>query len=172
MEANNEVMNEQASFAFSIISENEPLSKDAFYAWLSEDENNPRIKGNQREHMILCYLESLGFIKGEDKITEKELQILQYIEEHWHRTFPRLPSSKFSDLFPVPDSEHGYYVAGNVKGKLHNKYLLGKDLILAINETGMIYRLSPENYYFEIINGNLFIKYQQILGSRFICNII
>lgn len=35
----------------------------------------------------------------------------------------------------------------------------------------LIYELSPKNYYFEIIEGRLFIKYQHIIGSRYIANI-
>lgn len=159
-------------FKFPVINENAPLCDDAFYAWLSDGKNNPRVEGNQKEHMITRYLESLGFVKGKDKITDKEYKILRYVEEHWHRTFPRMSASLFSELFPVPDNERGYYVSGEVKAKRHSKYLLGTALLRAIDETGMVYDLRPENYYFEVINGNLFIKYQQIIGSRFICNIL
>jgi hypothetical protein len=36
---------------------------------------------------------------------------------------------------------------------------------------GWIYEPAPENTYFQIINGRLFAKYQQIIGSRCIVEI-
>ena len=36
------------------------------------------------------------------------------------------------------------------------------------NGTQLIYELKPSNFYFEIVGNHLYLKYQSILGSRFI----
>lgn len=40
-----------------------------------------------------------------------------------------------------------------------------------VEDAGWIYHVDPETTMFEITNGRLYAKYQQILGSRFICHI-
>ena len=39
-------------------------------------------------------------------------------------------------------------------------------------EAGWIYRVHPSSTYFKVIEGRLYAKYQQIIGSRYICDII
>lgn len=152
-------MNE-TPFIFKIVTKHEPLVDDPFYAWL--DANVKKGEKNTDGALITQYLKSLGFVVGQDRITEEQLEILRHVAEAWYRG-PWGKPTKFDDLFCNTGTE--YYIMGR-KEKLGITHELS-DLVVS---SGWIYNVSPETTYFEIIGGNrLYAKYQQILGSRFIC---
>lgn len=51
---------------------------------------------------------------------------------------------------------------------LNKSYKPTEKLINILSDGGLIYPLSPQHYYFDIINDCLYIKYQTIIGSRMI----
>lgn len=147
------------TFNLKIISEHEPLVTDPYFAWL--DANVDRC--NPESHLIGKYLESLGFVVGEDKITEDQHRILDYVEETWFRLTPYHLPMTWDECFVPGDA---YYVQG-VDGRRN----LTPALKAAVEQSGFIYDVTPSTCYFEVINGRLYAKYQQILGSRFICTV-
>ena len=148
-------------FNIKIISANEPLNSDPFYAWL--DANVDR--GNPGKSLMIRYLDSLGFVVGKHRLTEEQFKILHYVEDTWFQFTPYHTPMRLSECFD--DSTPSYYVIG-----LEGRNGITLKLRDAVADAGWIYDVLPETTYFEIINGKLYAKYQQILGSRFICKIV
>lgn len=118
-------------------------------------------KGQPRaEVKVMNYLESVGFALGRDRLTPEDLKTLKYAIDHFHRTEPHMPGPvPFSEvLTPAPQ---GFYVQGKP-----GKFALSKSARSALKEAGWIYDVQPDNTYFQVINGKLWAKYQQIIGSR------
>jgi len=112
------------------------------------------------------YLDSLGFVVGTDRLTESEYDVLSHACEHFHRVAPHAASMKFGDAFK-PD-ESGFYVRGKP-----GRYALAPVLRDALEGAGWIYDIQPETTYFELMpDGRLIAKYQQIIGSRVLCEIL
>lgn len=147
-------------FDIEIVSANEPLNTDPFYAWL--DANVDR--GNPGKNLMMKYLASLGFVVGKHRLTEEQFQILEYVEDVWFQWTPYHTPMSLSECFD--DSEPSFYVKG-----LEGRKGITRELRDAVAEAGWIYDVTPDTTYFEIINGRLYAKYQQILGSRFVCRI-
>lgn len=147
-------------FNLKTVAEEEPLVNDPYFAWL---EANAR-KGDGVDDMdrLCAYLAEQGFVKGEHKLTEDTLRILGYVADTWYRTTPWSPPQRFDTLF-VPGGTP-YSVVG-VTPKLG----ISEALIDILENAGWIYPVRPDTTYFEITHGRLFAKYQQILGSRFLC---
>ena len=148
-------------FNLKCVSANEPLNTDPYYAWL--DANVDRC--NPGKELMRRYLDSLGFIVGTHRITEEQFKILEYVEDTWFRFTPYHTPMRLSECFD--DSAPSFYVNG-----LEVRKGITRELRDAVAEAGWIYDVSPYTTYFEIINGKLYAKYQQILGSRFICKIV
>ena len=148
-------------FGLKCVAANEPLANDPFYAWL--DANVDRC--NPGKNLRRRYLESLGFVVGEHRLTEEQVEILGCVEDVWFHMTPYHTPMRLSECFD--DGTPSYYVKG--LGKCHGITIELRD---AVAEAGWIYDVTPDTTYFEIINGRLYAKYQQILGSRFICKIL
>lgn len=148
------------TFELKTVRDDEPLNLDPFFDWLNAnvDRCNPGPKIIQR------YLESLGFVIGQDRITEGQHKTLNYVLEVWFRCMPyHLPMTLGECFTPGTD----FHVRG-IEGDQHN---ITPELKKAVEGAGWIYAVEPSTTYFEVNGGRLFAIYQQILGSRFICTI-
>lgn len=139
------------------ITENTPFRELHFWQWA---QHQPRGRV-----AVKTYLGEVGFIVGRDKITESEYKILRYAVEAFHRCMPWMGAErKFSDVFRksdgVTDGE-SFYVQGMV-----DRFDITQEVREALEASGWVYDVRPETTYFAIINGTVFAKYQQILGSR------
>jgi hypothetical protein len=117
------------------------------------------------------YLVSLGFNKEVNAVSRETIDNHQMVFRYWHESAPVVDYDKpmeFNDLFFPVDGEHGFYICGFKKRYELTKFAYEK----IISKCGMIFSCNPRNYYFEVINSFLFMKYQSILGSRCICSII
>lgn len=158
-------------FKFDCIDEQTPICEDNFYKWLCLPENNPRIndyKSGDRS-IITTYLKSLGFVVGKDRITEKQLEILQCVAEHWWRAEP-INSEVINLENEISLAQKGdtgaFYLAG--KGKVK----ISPNLRQILEKAKGIYAISPRYYYLEVVGDKLYLKYQTIIGSRVVCRII
>ena len=124
-------------------------------------------KGQPRANVkITKYLDSLGFVVGRDRLTEAQYQTLDYAIKHFHRVYPHVASPlTFAECFT--EAPTGFYVQGKP-----GRYSLEPKLREALDAAGWIYEVSPETTYFEILNGILWAKYQQIIGSRPVCFVL
>lgn len=154
------------TFNLKIISEHEPLVTDPYFAWL--DANVDRC--NPESFLVGKYLESLGFVVGEDKITEDQHRILDYVEETWFRLTPYHLPMTWDECF-VPGKDFSVHAKPPGEDKPFCRRNITPALKAAVEQSGFIYPVHPDNCYFEVINGRLYAKYQQILGSRFICTV-
>lgn len=112
------------------------------------------------------YLDSLGFVVGRDRLTEAQYQTLEYAIDTFHRVYPHFAKPlSFSEA--LTESAAGFYVQGKP-----GRYSLEPKLHETLDAAGWIYEVSPETTYFEIINGILWAKYQQIIGSRPLCFVL
>ena len=146
-------------FNLKTVSMHEPLIDDPFYAWLNENVD----RGNPGDSLLIRYLKSQGFIVGEHRITEEQAQILCYVEEAWFRCTPYHTPMSLDEMFVPGDA---YCVSG-----LDHRCNITPELISAVANAGWIYPVEPNTTYFEINDGRVYAKYQQILGSRFICRV-
>lgn len=111
---------------------------------------------------VFNYLDSLGFVIGQDKCTEQEFEILKYACDAFHRTAPHIAEClTFSECFTEASTPGAFWVQGK-PGRYHPR----PAILEALQGAGWIYDITPETTYFAVINGRLFAKYQQIIGSR------
>ena len=148
-------------FVFKTVGEHEPLCEDPFYAWL--DANVTRVKPGRYIDHCLAYLGELGFVRGKNRVSEEQLQTLKYVHEIWCQFTPFFEPKARADLFD--SSEPTYYIHG------YGRSGATCELVKMVRETGWIYEVTPDTTYFEILDGRLYAKYQQIIGSCFICRI-
>jgi hypothetical protein len=111
---------------------------------------------------VANYLKSVGFVLGRDKLNPEDLKTLDYAIEHFHRVMPHMVGPVRLDdvLTPSPDGS-GFYVHGK-----SGRYLLSETAKSALADAGWIYEVNPDTTYFQVTNGKLWAKYQQIIGSR------
>jgi hypothetical protein len=123
----------------------------------------PRARVNISE-----YLGDVGFVMGRDKITPEEYDTLSHALDAYHRTAPHYPGrlNLCEALRPLPDGESGFYLQGHA-----GRYALAPELSEALTAAGWIYDVTPDTTYFQVIRGRLFAKYQQIIGSRCLCEV-
>jgi hypothetical protein len=143
-----------------------------FYQWLTD--NVDRSQGGHSK--MLDWVKFLGFRVGEDALSPGDLSTLHVVEEHWWRYSPRFGAHTWGSLFSeaghlvrdLPNEQ--FFVTG--PGRCSGYYKVTQELRDMITEAGWIYNVHPSTTYFEVIEGRLYAKYQQILGSRYICDII
>lgn len=144
----------------------QPIADHPFYLWLVENEN---ILDTRHNLIIFEYLKSLGFDKDKQKVDGDVVDELRMMHDFyctmWMPT--RIPY-RLDELF-LP-TEGGYWLRDGKRTELgSDKVSMTHQLRALIEPTSPIYELSPQHYYFEVINGVLFLKYQHIIGSRRIC---
>jgi hypothetical protein len=146
-------------FKLKTVAPDEPLANDPYYAWLCANADK---RGASWIDTLMPYLESLGFVKGQDKINPDQLKTLEHVFDTWARCSPYFPPCKFEELF---EAGKRYYIYG---AKPSHANATPK-LLSMVRDAGWIYEPDPENLYFQIIENRLYAKAQQILASRFLC---
>lgn len=172
-------------------SETTPIKETSAYKWFT---SNPNLRSSSNMDLVCEYLDSLGFVTGEDKVTEDELSRLNLFCEEAYRNRADLNGTvDAGDLFePVTDEEWketAYYEKDLFNPFFSIDTLLANDLEISagkyratallvdlIRQEGCIYEINPFNIYFQVIttvNGdkNLHYKYQYIIGGRKLCRI-
>lgn len=150
----------------------EPIVAHPFHKWLTD--NLDRKEGGHSR--IIDWIKGLGFRVGEDALSPGDLSTLHVVEEYWWRYSPRFGAHTWGSLFSevghlvrvAPDEQ--FLVTG--PGRCSGYYKVTQELRDMVLATGWIYNVHPSTTYFEDIEGRLYAKYQQILGSRYICDII
>lgn len=161
------------------VGKNESMINDPFYKWLSD--NNVDLSSNFFDQFDL-YAANFGFIKGENIISEENLKNLEYVYKYYCDLWiPERTPQKLSDLFSdtIPNEKIGNYdnqneivLGGFWVRELDGKKTIQPKLLSIIEKHCGIYALNCFNYYFEVINGFLFLKYQSIIGSRRLCKVV
>ena len=116
---------------------------------------------------VLKYLAALGFHMGVDRLDPDDYKTLEYAIEAFHRCAPHLPGvHPLSAVLPRADGD-GFYCRG-----IPHRVNPSDELRATLVGAGWIYEVTPESTYFEILpGGRLFARYQQIIGSRFLCEV-
>ena len=146
--------------------DDQPLVEHPFYQWLTANVD-PKEGGHSR---MLDWIKLLGFSVGDDALSPEDVQTLRFVEDYWWRYSPRYKPQHAKDLFTVcgTDTESFYFCGPH----LHEFRSITQKLRNMVVEANWIYNVHPSTTYFEVIEGRLYAKYQQILGSRYICDII
>lgn len=114
---------------------------------------------------VFNYLAELGFVKGKHRITPEQFELLRVVIDMFHRVAPRMDGiHAFADLLTPAtsiDEQTSFYVQGKP-----GRYVPSDALVAALVDAGWVYAVRPQTTYFAIINGKVFAKYQQIIGSR------
>lgn len=160
---------------FPMISSDEPLVSDPFYSWLKDTETFK--EANQRTSRHNNFFESLdlylstsyGWDVKKHKLTAETIQTLEYVFDIYLRMFTPVRDTELNNLLrPTDDKEAGFWLRGQDNPSKFKPTAL---LRHGLHDMGLVYEIKPEYYYFEIINGYLFIKYQHIIGSRRLCKL-
>lgn len=145
--------------------DDQPLVEHPFYQWLTD--NVDRSQGGHSK--MLDWIKGLGFRVGEDALAPEDVDTLHLVEEHWWRCSPWFGSQAGKDLFKLPTpNEESFYFGGPYFSEFRGITQKLRDMVMA---AGWVYNVHPSTTYFEVIAGRLYAKYQQILGSRYICDI-
>lgn len=149
-----------------------PIVDSEFYRFLVETYG---YKADWPNHFyfidaVLAYLKPKGFELKVDALSPEALDYLEIIYRHFQDMTPHFnPESvfDFNDLF-VPVIGKGFYISG---GNYKSRWTPTPKFWEMLDKVNVIMEITPENFYFELVGNMLFIKYNQILGSRFICNV-
>lgn len=142
---------------------NAPMNATPFYKWLTLHCTKTNLPKADYDY-ALDFLKSLGFVEESDTITAVQFDSLNYIFQHWYDTTPYYGPATQPELFVT--TEPTYYIQGwSVRWGITAKL---KEMIL---KAGWIYEVSPDTTYFEVIDNRLYAKYQQIIGSRYLCEL-
>ena len=160
------------TFTFPHVTPTQPLREDPFWAWLDKTygvmSNLP--KNTHYFDEIKTYLKSLSM--GENQTVEiGGWTILHHCLETWLTQTPWFDPKPFSELF---HGEGQYTLIGVHKSVSMNsrKVKISPMLKDMVEESGWVYGVAPKTTYFEIWDGRLTAHYQQILGSRIICEVL
>ena len=158
--------------SFPLIDSDQPLVSDQFYAWLKDAETfkpaNQRItRHNDFFESLDLYLSGYGWDIKKHKLSESSLKTLEYVFDIYQNMFTPIRDMPLHSLLRVTDDkEKGFWLYG--KDERYKPTALLRD---GLNNLGLVYDVEPKHYYFQIINGYLFIKYQTIIGSRRLCKL-
>ena len=158
------------NFQFNIIGDQDPITSDPFFHWLELNVDRANLELSALKYAIK-YLEELGFVVGTHKVSERDLDTLKVVFDTWCLVTPYFKPCKFGDLFTNGTHYHlsGAESRGIVKPWRTNITPTLKNMV---ENAGWIYEVEPNTTYFELNGNRLFAKYQQILGSRFLCCIL
>ena len=112
---------------------------------------------------IMDALNEMGFVEGKDKIEYRQMQYALDAIRIWFDHTPWFNPCRIEELFKgdVSHCKAGIINCNSATDKL-------KEMTA---QSGFIYDVTPEHCYFSIINGQVFARYQRIIGSRRICKI-
>lgn len=157
-------------FEFPVVDENTPLRADPFWAWL--DENVERSKpGSYLDH-VKAYLAPMGYSIEKHTLGERALDILKYVHEMWCRSTPYFKPTPWLELFTDGSEFYLQQSMPLVPVTRGARTGISPKLKDMVEQSGFIYDVVPADCYFELSDDRLYAKYQQILGSRFICRVI
>lgn len=145
--------------------DDQPMVEHPLYQWLTD--NVDRSKGGHS--MMLDWVKLLGFRVGEDALSPEDVRTLHLVEEHWWSCSPWFKPHSDKDLFTLPTKgTEKFYI----QGPTDNEFMgITHKLRTMVMAAGWIYNVHPSTTYFKVIEGRLYAKYQQLLGSRYICDI-
>jgi len=149
----------------------QPINQHPFYRWLVENEQTLDTRG---AGILSQYLDHLGFVVTRHTLDPEVITELRMVQDFYGTMWmPRREPAALKELF-IPgnqDIHHDLFWLrdGNRTELGSDKVALSDTLRDLIDLTSPIYELSPRDYYFEVIKGVLFLKYQHIIGSRRIC---
>lgn len=148
-----------------------PLNQHPFRHWLTA--NIRKVDMVRGTECMSEWLKSLGFVEGEDHISEEDFNTLRYVVDHWYRTTPYFQpiygEPLFSNTGKLEAGDGRFYVTG--RERVGAYYLITGTLKKMLEKTGWIYSVTPDTTYFVVENGRLFARYRQITGQRFICEL-
>lgn len=162
-------MKTQFNIAFD---QSAPLNTHPMAAWLADK----KPVGSQLD-LIINWLESIGFDSKLHQLHPDQLKVCEYVVESWAGAWvsDNTPMD-LGELFTSLPGEHqqgGYYVQGL---DYKQNYIPTEKLLKLIDANfefkPVIMDLNPTNFYFKVLNGKLFLQYQQIIGGRKVCNLI
>lgn len=127
------------------------------------------------------YLSPMGYSTSTHSLARKTLEMFRFCYGEYVRLWVSDTTQfEFDDLFEfieTPNAE-GYYcqhefesLEGFTISWKEGKYIIKPKLKALVDKLSIIYRLNPQNYFFEIQKDKLIIRYQFILGSRTVCNL-
>ena len=147
------------------IASDAPMNTSPYFKWL--------MKSVTRHNSFFTSLESYLAPGGYDKklhtLDPIEYKSLECIFNHYSAMYTPIknPCRIRALLDPTPKSDNGFHLWGDDCPQ-HITTILK----YVLNDLGLVYDITPQNYYFEVKNGYLFIVYQQILGSRRLAKIV
>lgn len=152
-----------------VIDSKTPLVEDRFYQYLSERHTHP----GRFVDDVKAYLKHIGFM-GNPK--SDHLHILKHVYEHYCMFWvPVAEPFKLSELIQIRNFEHPdlFWINSDRDRPAHGRILPKlQGLIDEHFKDQFVYQLAPKNYYFEVRDSMLWLKYQHIIGSRPICILI
>lgn len=139
-----------------------PIVELPFWQWLAAKGKATMRKERKTDlDYAIDYLSEHGFVEGQDTVETNLLDTLLLVFKHFWDVAPEIAPLKLSDAFT--ESPHGFYVEGLDYKK---RYSVAASISAALKENGWVYRIAPSTTYFSVINGKVWAKYQQIIGSR------
>jgi hypothetical protein len=164
-------MTTKKEFKLNVVSNSQPLSQDAFAEYIK---TNVWDTYWEEKHSFIgtvtAYLESLGYSRQHHYLPEGVFRTLQNVYDVMVINVPATTEPlTVKELFLEPDNlSPEFWVRGLPEGE----YAIPTEkLTELVSKTRAIYQLNPRHYYFEIVKGRVWLKYQHIIGSRFICTI-
>jgi len=150
----------------NLIDDITPMNQDNFYKWLNERTERP----TSFHSSLDAYLTPMGYDVEKHFLDSDEFTRLNYIYDAFQDMWtPYKPLALNKLLRPVDEGEEGFWIMSSMNKERYKPTGL---LRAALKDMSLIHDLNPRNFYFEIINGYLFIKYQTIIGSRRIAKLI
>lgn len=142
---------------------NTPFSDMPFYQYLMDVE-----RGGRPQHFLshlFKFLKQHGYKRGfrlDDELLTHHEHCWRFYQDFW---MPQREPIAFEDLL-VPASE------GFVVWHRGGRYRPTQRLMKFYKQWDLIYHVTPANYYFQVSeSGLLWLKYQQIIGSRLVCQL-
>lgn len=146
-------------FEFKMVQPNEPLINDPFFSYLTT--HYTKADNFSFIDAVVPYLEGMGFVKGEDTLTEEQLNTLKFVMDMWHEWTPWAGTQPLSAML-IPGGK--FYVQG-----LPGRYTPTPLMFDTLKKAGWIADCVTSDTFFQVIGNRLYAKYSQILGSRFVC---
>ena len=119
---------------------------------------------------LVEYVKLLGYDETVNRLEGEFVNHLNTIEQFFYSTKPavwwELP---LDELFTNPMKGDTYKLTGDTPNRSVTPTPRLKSFM---GYLVLVYDIDPEYYFFEIINGYLFLVYDKILGSRRICRVV
>lgn len=153
------------------VSDEEPIRNNDFFVWL----NGNAQRGNSAPVLdyIHSYLTTLGFDSSVNVVPEGTVRKLENIYQYWQTVTPYYGPETLAELLTLHDVDGpGLYFVQNSKPMRAHYGVASQKLLDMVANAGWVYEVNPDSTYFELIGTRLYAKYQRILGSRYICDVV